>query len=284
MSRESIIRWIVEREASRQYLLEEVISRDFESVHAEACELFGTWETALIYAGYDGRRSPCKPPETGHELEYSATEDISTKRNESKRASIYRLGDDNSPESVIKMLRKLCRGGYGLSETNNMERDHRLYVASCQHFGSWNNALIAAGINLENILTSGMPSVSVREDLIIELQKRKACGKTLVLSEVSLDNRALTSSVRSVFGSWKRGLVAARILTTSELGRPLQYDRQQVLDRIAERRDQGMSLSRSDSEIDDKSLVYASKLYFPSWRAAVAASLCRSDEQPKADG
>jgi hypothetical protein len=281
MSRESIIRWIVEREASGQKLSEDAVSREFETVHSEACNLFGTWETALLYAGYKKRRPPSKNGDSGTESKKLAFDEEPAKRSGASRSITYRLGDDTSSESVIRMLQKLCRGGYGLSEQTIAERDHRLFVASCEHFGTLNNALMAAGINLENITTRGLPAETVREELIISLQKRKADGKSMTSSEVSLDNRSLASSVRSVFGSWKRGLLAAQLLDPSELRRPLKYDRQRILEGIAARHKEGKSLSRSVSEIEARSLVYGSKLYFPSWTAAVAAAIQWSEQQPK---
>ena len=55
MIREAIIRKIVERDVAGESLLEDDVRRDNELLHAAAIKEFGSWETALQYAGVRAR-------------------------------------------------------------------------------------------------------------------------------------------------------------------------------------------------------------------------------------
>jgi hypothetical protein len=54
ISREEVIRRIVECEMQGQSLTEENVLQDVPDLHQAACERFGTWDTALEYAGARG--------------------------------------------------------------------------------------------------------------------------------------------------------------------------------------------------------------------------------------
>ena len=48
-------------------------------------------------------------------------------------------------------LRRLCTTGYDLRAKVNRSRDRVVYDTAVRHFGSWREALTAAGINLGNV-------------------------------------------------------------------------------------------------------------------------------------
>ncbi len=55
MSREAIIRQIVDRDLASKDLSEESIRKTESALYEIACDEFGSWETALEYAGVDAR-------------------------------------------------------------------------------------------------------------------------------------------------------------------------------------------------------------------------------------
>lgn len=57
MSREDVIRRIVERDIKQLGLSEDVVRVGLPKLHQDACEFFGTWNTALQYSGISGRRA-----------------------------------------------------------------------------------------------------------------------------------------------------------------------------------------------------------------------------------
>ena len=92
MSREVIIRQIVDRDLANKDLNEETIRTKERVLYEIACEEFGSWETALEYAGVDARAS-------------SKTDQHWTR------------------VRVQQHLRRLCTTGYDLTAHVNRERN-----------------------------------------------------------------------------------------------------------------------------------------------------------------
>ncbi len=171
MIRETIIRKIVERDVASESMSEEDVRRDDELLHVAACEEFGSWETALVYAG----------------------------------VSVHDVGRcrDLSPDRIKHRLRRLCTTGYDLGAMVNRSRDRALYDAALHLHGTWRAALTAAGINLANV-SRRRPDNFDREAMLLWLQHRRAAGQSLTYSEVCLEHRDKALSIRRTFGSWSK--------------------------------------------------------------------------------
>ena len=149
MSREAVIRRIVERDQTGQNLTEMAVLHEVPDLHQAAIERFGAWETALQYAGIDPRRLP--------------------------------VLQDYTTEYVLRKLQRLCRDGYSLKAADNMRRDRRLYDTARRYFGEWRKALAAAGVNLQYAgLRSGKPRRLERENTLEELRQWLAAGHARV--------------------------------------------------------------------------------------------------------
>ena len=119
MSRRDVIRRIVARDTQNLELTEEAVQQDDAELHESACRLFGTWDTALEYAGVNMRR-------------------VAGKR-------------DADRETLLQAIRRLCGEAGILEETYIRRRRQSLYKAALKHFPTWDDALRAAGIQPENI-------------------------------------------------------------------------------------------------------------------------------------
>ena len=173
MIRETIIRKIVELELAGHSMLEDNVRSIDELLHATAVNEFGSWETALGYAGVNAR-------------------DVGRCR-------------DLTPERIKQQLRRLCTTGYDLGAKVNRSRDRAHYDAAVRHFGSWREALTAAGINMANV-THRRPKHLDRESMLLWLRNRQSAGQSLVYSEVCLENRDHALAIRREFGSWARAV------------------------------------------------------------------------------
>lgn len=176
MIRETIIRKIVELDIAGHSMFEESIQASDELLHAAAVSEFGSWETALEYAGV-------------------SSNDVVRCRN-------------LTPERVKRQLRRLCTTGYDLGAMVNRSRDRALYDACLRHFGGWRSALTAAGVNLDNV-TRHRPRQLDRESMIQWLRNRKASGQTLVYTEVCLENRDYVLAIKREFRSWVKAIEEA---------------------------------------------------------------------------
>ena len=147
MIRDTIIRKIVELDVAGHKLVEESVRDTNELLYEAAINEFGSWQTALDYAGVRAR-------DVGRSRELTV-------------------------ERVKQRLRRLCTTGYDLGAHLNRERDRELYYAALHHFGTWRRALAAAGINLSNITNKTTKHLN-RATMLLWLQSRKAGGKTVM--------------------------------------------------------------------------------------------------------
>jgi len=118
-NRESVIRAIVRREREGLPLSSRAVQEASSQLHSGAYRHFGSWRNALQAAGI------------------KATE-VERRRQWDKA-------------KIIALLRDLCSRGRSLRQKIVHRSDSGLYRAACHHFGTWCNALIAAGINPEAI-------------------------------------------------------------------------------------------------------------------------------------
>jgi hypothetical protein len=239
MSREDIIRHIVHREAQAQCLSEAKVLDDAPELHNAACAQFGTWETALQYAGVPMRRS-CPQPGV-------------------------------SREQVIREILYLCRCA-GRLHAGRIKRRHRqLYDSAKAHFGTWRLALQAAGINLRNALLSSKRRRLDKQRIGKEIQKRRQAGQSLRWKDVCREDRNLAMAANHAFRSWRKAVLAAGIdaVTNSTATR---WNQQRIVAAIQLRAQRNLPLNTSAVDRGDSPLCCAARRYFGSWRNAMQAA------------
>jgi hypothetical protein len=154
--------------------------------------------------------------------------------------------------------RSLTVGGDGV--------DKQLYAASRRIFGSWRNAIIAAGIPPERVLTWERWSPAKILATVRTLSRR---SRPLTTDQVDQRYRNLVSAARRHFGSWSKALLAAGV-DPARMQRVVPWTRERVIEAILTR------MLRSDPLvarlIEPRSLVEAGQRFFGSWRAAVDAA------------
>lgn len=255
MSRENVIRQIVERDLQDRELSERGVRRDAQDLYTAACECFGTWDTALHYAGISQRRV--------------LTSKVRRTKAKGRHSPIE---SDSESRAVLRKIRELCLTGYDLSANHNARRDRPLYDAAQRHFGSWEKALAAVGINLENAFPRGAGRYD-RDELLGYIRDRHESGKPLVWHLACFDNVALARAIKHIFGSWGKALAAASLASEQvPHSESRKWDRQRVLDAINCRHREGKSLQCSCVRKEQSGLVSAARRFFPTWGEAVSAS------------
>lgn len=178
MSREQIIRQIVQRELQQQEMAEESVRQDDAQLHEAACELFGAWEIALEYAGVSLRQ--------------------------------VRFREQYPAARALREIRQLCVNGCDLAGPRNMRRRRRLYDAACRHFGTWNAALAEVGINLERAFYNRRRRPG-REEVLETIRRRHHAGQSLRWADVCREDRVCAIAAKTWFRSWRRALIAAEV-------------------------------------------------------------------------
>ena len=189
-NRESVIRAILRRE--REVFLElRSGQRRVKPALSGAFRHFGSWRNAL-------QRPESRSPS-------SNGEGSGTKR-------------ESSP------VCELCRRRQSLRQTAVHRYDSGLHRAACLTFGSWCNALVAAGINPESICRDPQwDQTKIIEAILLRVVRGEALGSTTVRPHT------LKSAAVREFGSWPAALVAAGL-------EPAHYIGQRVMPRKREAR------------------------------------------------
>jgi hypothetical protein len=240
-NRESVIRAILRRERDGLPLNCEAIKGVSKPLYCGASRYFGSWRNALRAAGINV-------------------------------AAVERRREWNNA-TVLSRLRELCNQRRSLRQTDVNRYDSGFCRAACVTFGSWCNALVAAGINPESICRDPQWDRSkIIEAILLRVIRGKALGSTTVRPHT------LKSAAVREFGSWPAALVAAG-------QEPAQYIRQRAVAQ-EERKRCGWSKDRVQRAIlqrhalglplyggavlrDDRTLYSAGRTWFKSWANAL---------------
>ncbi|GAB4154220.1 MAG: hypothetical protein Tsb009_30810 [Planctomycetaceae bacterium] len=173
MSRKQIIQKIVKRESEQQSLLAENVLQDDRALYESACDAYGTWETALDYAGIDFAALVV------HEARLT-------------------------PARLIELIQQRHEMGLSLAWNRVYQENRLLATVARNAFQSWKNALQAAGL---------APPPRRRwscEKVIEALQERHRQG--LPMRSISKKEGALYTAAIRYFGNYPSALKAAGIL------------------------------------------------------------------------
>ena len=246
MTREDVIRQIVKRDVGKQALAAERVAQQAGELYAAACEHFGTWDTALRYAGVRRRNVYAKS---------------------AARRSV-----------LLTRIRKLFYCGNNISAGHVAVRRPGLLKAAQKHFGSWRKALIAARIDPRQVNHPTKRRRLNRETIIVALNRRHAAGKSMTWGDTCREDRDLATAAKHSFRSWQRALIAAGLeapqpVPGNETKRPRRsWSRDRIVVAIQQRYREGKSLSSHRVHIEDAGLTVAAWRHFGSWTAALAAA------------
>ena len=178
MDRKSVIRKIVDHDIRKLSLSIKDIQAKKPGLYKAACKHFGDWPTALQYAG----------------------------------VSVNRAKDEyDDKDYVAQRLRSRCIRKQNIRAQAVQRSDNKLHKAALKHFGTWQDALIAAGFNVDNIYPQKRRPRYTREQVIEKIEKRHAQGLSMRYAVVALEDWDLFRVILSRFNSWKKMLAATGI-------------------------------------------------------------------------
>lgn len=111
--------------------------------------------------------------------------------------------------SVVAEIKRLNKSGTPLNTGNIIRANCALYSAGARHFGSWEVAIKAAGLDYSKIKI--FRSLNSEEKVIAEIRKRHDQGLSLNGRIVTREDMSLYQTARKIFGKrgWQKALVAA---------------------------------------------------------------------------
>ncbi|MFO0915277.1 MAG: hypothetical protein U0795_20110 [Pirellulales bacterium] len=256
MSREDVIRQLVERAGKRLNMLEDSAKIEVPELYQAANENFGTWDTALQYAGINVPRPTRKRFDKG---------------------CIRSSKPDNAATDVLRRIRRLISAGYELSEERTARRDPDLYESCRREFGSWRQALAKAGVKVQNLEKSHLYRSYSRNAFLEDLRRRHEQGTPLEWGEISRSDHSFALGIKRRFGSWHNALVLAGVPVSGSRRSRVKWSPERVLAEIRDRHRNGMALASNKLGKEDRALVAAAQGLFGSWNAAVAAAVPSND-------
>ncbi|KFN02737.1 hypothetical protein D0U04_13795 [Bacillus clarus] len=187
-------RWtdeLVIEEIKRIYSNEEPLSpryinRNYGGLYRQAYNRFGSWRQAV---------------ELVTSLDY---EDVLTCKRWTK-------------DLVVEAIKERIDNGLSLTAGVLVNEDKRLHDASCTHFGSWRNAVTAAGFNYDIVLDEGNLRRSKKctkytvDDVKSFICERYAQGKRLSSGYISSEFRHMAHAAQYRFGGWKEAITYAGV-------------------------------------------------------------------------
>ncbi len=167
-------------------------------------------------------------------------------------------------EEIIRRILDLDAKGYPLT-VGEPGVSQALYQAGSRIFGSWRNALQAAGLSPDRgSRAERWPPAKIL--LVI----RNLSQRRRPLRKKELEERfgSLVPAARRIFGSWSRAILASGV-DPAKLRRVAPWTRERVLEMLLTRalRNQPVSARL----IEPRAIVEAGRRFFGSWSATLAA-------------
>jgi hypothetical protein len=216
--------------------------QNYQELLAAGIRYFGTWRAAIEASGipYDSVRK-------------------------------YR---DWSKERIIETIQRLEKDGVDLSFRSMMLSKYAPMVYAAirpNHFGSWKDALSAAGLAPEEIYRYRSWD---DESILSEIRRLKEEGADLSSKKMDENSNPLIATARRRFGNWGAAVERAGI-DYNAVRRRRRWTRELMLQEIRDLRASGADLRSGEIRHQHPALFAAAckRRFFGSWSKALQASL-----------
>ncbi|GAB4248856.1 MAG: hypothetical protein OHK005_15480 [Candidatus Methylacidiphilales bacterium] len=241
-SHEIVLDLIKEWHAEGKPLFSHYVRKNFQELLAAGIRYFGSWENAVKAAG----------------IPYEAV----------------RRYQNWSKDLIIAKIQELHRQGVDLSFRAMMLSKYNAMVYAAirpNHFGSWKNALAAAGLEPETIYRYRSWD---EEAILEEIRKLKAMGADLSSKTMDETANPLIATARRRFGNWGKAVERAGI-DYSTVRRRRRWTRESILEGIRELERRGVPLQSGEVRREAPALFAAAckPRFFGCWSKALEAAL-----------
>jgi hypothetical protein len=170
-------------------------------------------------------------------------------------------------EQIIRAILRRESAGLPLTHGGDQGVDEALYRAGLRIFGSWPNAVMAAGIAPDRAQVQVRWSPGKVVSAIRTLSRRRR--RPMQPSDLRRRYSDLVHAARRFFGSWPKALIAARV-DPVKLGCAVPWTKERIIEAILTRALNNEALDIRT--VRPKALVAASGKIFGTWGAALIAA------------
>jgi hypothetical protein len=179
-----------------------------------------------------------------------------------------------TPTRVLDEIRKRHQGGEGLSHRAVRQERQYLVVAAVEFFGSWEEALRAAGLDYDEIRKQ---ETWTKAKILRRIRELAAQGEDLSYGAITQNHSSLAAAAgnKRYFGSWGEAIEAAGIRYDEVRRHREPWDRERIIATIRELHARGEDLITTNiRKLGYRTMEYAARRqgHFGSWRAAIEAA------------
>ncbi len=183
---------------------------------------------------------------------------------------------DWSQERIVETIKRLQADGVDLSFRSMMLSKYAPMVYAAirpNHFGSWKQALTAAGLAPEEVYRYRSWD---DEDILTEIRRLNEMGADLSSKKMYETSNTLIATARRRFGNWGAAVERAGI-AYSKVRRRRRWTHESIVEEIRKLKDQGSHLRSGEVRNDHPALFAAAckPRFYGSWSKALAASQVR---------
>jgi hypothetical protein len=176
-------------------------------------------------------------------------------------------------KKILRELRRLQKSGTDLAYTKLAKKKQSLLSAAAYHFGSYRDAIAAAGIEYRHVLRRPRWT---KQNVIALIKHARRTNQDLHWSAVThrrddLKLAAFASLQARLFGSWDRALTAAG-LDADDIAAYRKWNRNLICFELRSRHQDSDELNSGAVQTDDPSLHAAAIRYFGDYDRALKAS------------
>jgi len=169
-------------------------------------------------------------------------------------------------EQIIRQILRRESAGLPLNTGGENGVEHTLYQAGSRIFGSWRNAVKAAGIHPDRALAhERWPPSRILAMIRTLARRRRAIRK----AELRHRYDCLVAAARRTFGSWPKAIIAAGVDPAKFL-HVVPWTRERIIETVLIRALKNEPLA--SGRVHPKSLVEAANRIFGNWDQALAAA------------
>jgi hypothetical protein len=168
-------------------------------------------------------------------------------------------------EEIIRRILDLDAKGYPLT-VGKPGVSQSLYQAGSRIFGSWRNALQAAGLSPDR---GGRAERWPPAKILLVIRNLSQRRRPLRKKELEERFGSMISAARRIFGSWSRAILASGV-DPARLRRVVPWTRERVLETLLTRALRNQPVSARLME--PRSIVKAGRRFFGTWSAALEAA------------
>lgn len=176
-------------------------------------------------------------------------------------------------QKIIAIIRERFRAGKPLNSNHIQTKERLLYGAALKYFGGWRQAIVAAGLDYEQVRTRKEVVAWTCDSIVAEIQRRYRAGLSMGGAAVYKEHPTLYVAAKRHFGTggWAKARVRAGLSARDPKAQ--KWTKEKVIEELRRLDASGIALNVASMMITGNMQVYSGGIKrFGSWPKSLAAA------------